>query len=58
LESIIEKNSEYQEMKDILSRYDTLAATNAELLERSREAQERAEKDRLEFTANTEVNNC
>lgn len=45
-------------MKDILSRYDTLAATNAELLERSREAQERAEKDRLEFTANTEVNNC
>ena len=55
LESLLENNSEYVEVKDIISRFDTLAATNAELLDRSRIAQEKTESDRQSFAITLEV---
>ncbi|KAJ3304228.1 Cilia- and flagella-associated protein 73 [Kappamyces sp. JEL0829] len=57
LENLLENNSEYVEVKDIISRFDTLAATNAELLERSRQAQEKTESDRQAFTISSEEKN-
>jgi hypothetical protein len=53
LESMLE--NEFVEVKDIIARHDTLAATNAELLERSRKAQERTEADRQAFAISSEV---
>ncbi|KAJ1560222.1 Cilia- and flagella-associated protein 73, partial [Cladochytrium tenue] len=46
LESILETADEFGEVKDILSRFDTLSATNQELLGRARDAQEKTEGDR------------
>jgi hypothetical protein len=43
LESVLEQNGDFAEIKDVISRYDTLAATNSELMERSRVAQEKTE---------------
>ncbi|KAJ3191374.1 Cilia- and flagella-associated protein 73 [Irineochytrium annulatum] len=57
LEMVLESVEEFGEVKDIIARYDTLSATNAELLERAREAQERTEKDRLSFVTSTEEKN-
>ncbi|KAJ3342484.1 Cilia- and flagella-associated protein 73 [Gonapodya sp. JEL0774] len=57
LESILETTDEFGEIKDIIARYDTLSATNLELLERARMAQERNEKLRLEFAKATESKN-
>ncbi|KAJ3125373.1 Cilia- and flagella-associated protein 73 [Nowakowskiella sp. JEL0407] len=57
LESVLESTDEFGETKDILSRYDTLAATNIELIERARDAQERTERDRIAFTQSTEEKN-
>jgi hypothetical protein len=55
LESILENVADFGEVKDIISRFDTLAATNQELLDRSKKAQEKTEKDRSEYLARTEV---
>ncbi|KAJ3414084.1 Cilia- and flagella-associated protein 73 [Chytridiales sp. JEL 0842] len=57
LESVLESVEDFGEVKDILSRYDTLAATNQELLERAREAQEKSERDRVLFIKGTEEKN-
>ncbi|KAI8801735.1 hypothetical protein BJ742DRAFT_749399 [Cladochytrium replicatum] len=57
LESVLETTDEFGEVKDILSRYDTLSATNAELIERARNAQERTERDRLIFMHSSEEKN-
>jgi hypothetical protein len=58
LENILESTTEYLEIRDILSRYDTLAATNAELIDRARIAQEKTEADRMAFLVATEVSLC
>ena len=55
LESILENVQDFGEVKDIISRFDTLSATNQELLDRSKKAQEKTEKDRAEYLARTEV---
>ncbi|TPX70847.1 hypothetical protein SpCBS45565_g01435 [Spizellomyces sp. 'palustris'] len=55
LESVLENVEEFGEVKDIIGRFDTLAATNAELLDRAREAQDKTEKDRMAFLHSTEV---
>ncbi|TPX59501.1 hypothetical protein PhCBS80983_g02426 [Powellomyces hirtus] len=57
LEAVLENVEEFGEVKDIIGRFDTLAATNKELLERSREAQERTERDRAGFLHSTEEKN-
>ncbi|KAI9364973.1 coiled-coil domain-containing protein 42 [Zopfochytrium polystomum] len=57
LESILEAADEFGEVKDLLARHDTLAATNQELLARAKEAQERTEADRLRFAKITEEKN-
>ncbi|KAL2912077.1 hypothetical protein HK105_208429 [Polyrhizophydium stewartii] len=57
LEGVLESGDEFAEIKDIISRYDTLSATNAELIERARNAQERTEKDRQAFLASSEEKN-
>ncbi|KAJ3199347.1 Cilia- and flagella-associated protein 73 [Dinochytrium kinnereticum] len=57
LEAVLETVEEFGEVKDIISRYDTLSATNAELIDRAREAQERTERDRLAFVTGTEEKN-
>ena len=46
---------EFGEVKDIIARFDTLAATNHELIDRSRLAQEKTEQDRAAFTKSIEV---
>ncbi|KAJ3262259.1 Cilia- and flagella-associated protein 73 [Boothiomyces macroporosus] len=53
--SLLEGNNEFVEVKDIISRYDTLSETNHELIERARAAQEKTEQDRLAFIAASEV---
>ncbi|KNE59639.1 hypothetical protein AMAG_03892 [Allomyces macrogynus ATCC 38327] len=45
------------QIRDLLSRHDTLAATNAELSERARAAQDRTEAERLAFQVRTEESN-
>ncbi|KAI8901657.1 hypothetical protein BC833DRAFT_576763 [Globomyces pollinis-pini] len=57
LEGLLENSDEFDEVKDITLRYDTLAATNAELLERSRSVQEKTENDHKAFLANSEEKN-
>ncbi|KAJ3189118.1 Cilia- and flagella-associated protein 73 [Gaertneriomyces sp. JEL0708] len=57
MESVLESVEEFGETKDILARYDTLAATNQELLQRAREAQDKTESDRLAFMHATEEKN-
>ena len=57
MESIVAMGAgeEFGEVKDIIARFDTLAATNHELIERSRLAQEKTEQDRLSFNKSVEV---
>lgn len=55
LEALLESPSDFVEVKDIIARYDTLAATNGELIERARQAQDKMEQDRLAFLAAQEV---
>jgi predicted RNase H-like nuclease (RuvC/YqgF family) len=57
MESVLESVEDFGEVKDIISRFDTLAATNQELLDRAREAQEKTEKDRIHFLTTTEEKN-
>ncbi|KAI9329736.1 hypothetical protein BDR26DRAFT_909372 [Obelidium mucronatum] len=57
LESVLETTEEFGEVKDIISRFDTLAATNQELIDRAREAQERTERDRAMLINSTEEKN-
>eukprot|EP00842_Homolaphlyctis_polyrhiza_P004954 jgi/Hompol1/545/HPOL_004240-RA len=57
LEGVLESGDEFAEIKDIISRFDTLSATNAELIERARNAQERTERDRQAFLASSEEKN-
>ncbi|KAI8919546.1 hypothetical protein BC831DRAFT_481471 [Entophlyctis helioformis] len=57
LEGVLESGDEFAEIKDIISRYDTLSATNGELIERARNAQEKTEKDRQAFLASSEEKN-
>ncbi|KAJ3115343.1 Cilia- and flagella-associated protein 73 [Phlyctochytrium bullatum] len=57
LEAVLESVEEFGEVKDIIARFDTLSATNAELIERAREAQEKTERDRLAFVTGTEEKN-
>lgn len=57
LELVIEAVEDFGEVKDIIARYDTLIATNSELVERSREAQERSEQQRASLGARTEEKN-
>ncbi|KAI9203153.1 uncharacterized protein BJ171DRAFT_425735 [Polychytrium aggregatum] len=57
LESVLENTDDFGEVKDILARFDTLCATNGELIDRAREAQERTERDRLQFSLSTEEKN-
>ncbi|KAI8903214.1 hypothetical protein EDD86DRAFT_233305 [Gorgonomyces haynaldii] len=55
LESVLEHSQDFDEIKDIISRYDTLAASNQELLERSRHAQEKTHLLRLQFQNQTQI---
>jgi predicted RNase H-like nuclease (RuvC/YqgF family) len=57
LESVVESGGDFGEVKDLIARYDTLSATNTELLDRARDAQERTEKDRNSFLLSTEEKN-
>ncbi|KXS11341.1 hypothetical protein M427DRAFT_115025 [Gonapodya prolifera JEL478] len=57
LESILETTDEFGEIKDVIARFDTLAATNAELVERARVAQEKNEAVRGEFARAAETKN-
>ncbi|KAI8826009.1 uncharacterized protein EV422DRAFT_491734 [Fimicolochytrium jonesii] len=57
LELLLETVEEFSEVKDIIARFDTLAATNSALLDRAREAQERTERDRSGFVHSTEEKN-
>ncbi|KNE61324.1 hypothetical protein AMAG_07061 [Allomyces macrogynus ATCC 38327] len=57
LESILEVSDGFAEIRDLLSRHDTLTATNAELSERARAAQDRTEVERLAFQVRTEESN-
>lgn len=54
LESLVD-NSQFIEIKDILTRYDTLAASNAELLSRSTASQDSIEKCKQELSESSEV---
>lgn len=55
LESVLEHGEEFSEIKDLITRYDTLAATNAELVERALMAQEKTEEFRQHFANSSEV---
>ena len=55
LEGVLELVEEFGEVKDIIARFDTLSATNSELLERSRIAQEKTEASRAQFMKSSEV---
>lgn len=57
LESIISLGigEEFGEVKDILARFDTLSATNHELIDRARLAQEKTEEDRANFVKSVAV---
>lgn len=55
LESVLETVGEFGEIKDLISRYDTLSATNGELIERARTAQEKTESSRLVYVQSSEV---
>ncbi|KAJ3107718.1 Cilia- and flagella-associated protein 73 [Phlyctochytrium planicorne] len=57
LEAVLETVEEFGEVKDIIARFDTLAATNSELIERAKEAQDKTERDRLAFVTGTEEKN-
>ncbi|XJO77382.1 hypothetical protein BDV3_001970 [Batrachochytrium dendrobatidis] len=57
LEGVLENGDEFAEIKDIISRFDTLSATNTELIDRARAAQEKTEKDRQDFLAFSEGKN-
>jgi hypothetical protein len=52
---VLEYCEDFSEIKDLISRYDTLSATNAELVERSKLAQEKTEEFRLHFVTSSEV---
>jgi DNA primase large subunit len=55
LEGLLEGSNEFADVKDIISRFDTLHAANQELLVRAQTAQEKIESDRISFTNNTQV---
>lgn len=55
LESVLENGDDFSEIKDLISRHDTLAATNAELVERLKTAQEKTEEFRTHFISSSEV---
>lgn len=57
LEGVLENADEFAEIKDIISRYDTLSATNGELIVRARNAQDLTEKERQAFLASSEDKN-
>jgi hypothetical protein len=57
LESILEIAEGFGEIRDLLSRFDTLSATNAELQERSHLAQDKHEAERVAFVSRTEEKN-
>lgn len=57
LESVVESAGHFGEVKDLIARYDTLFATNNELLERARDAQERTEQYRNSFILSSEEKN-
>ncbi len=51
----LSNGEEFGEVKDIIARYDTLSATNQELIERAHDAQDKTEEERLAFTKAIEV---
>lgn len=53
----METNQEYIEVKDIISRFDTLKTTNTELLTRSLYAQDQIEKHKQAFTISSKQSN-
>ena len=55
LESVTERSHEFNEVKDILLRFDTLLAANRELLNRAQEAQAQTETNRDFYSANIKV---
>ncbi|KAI9176031.1 hypothetical protein H9P43_006395 [Blastocladiella emersonii ATCC 22665] len=57
LESILEVAEGFSEIRDLLSRFDTLSMTNAELVDRARVAQDRNEAERQAFQARGEEKN-
>ncbi|KAJ3316424.1 Cilia- and flagella-associated protein 73 [Blyttiomyces sp. JEL0837] len=57
MESVLESAEEFGEIKDIILRFDTLSATNQELIERARKVQEKTETDRMSFITSTEEKN-
>jgi uncharacterized membrane-anchored protein YhcB (DUF1043 family) len=52
---VLEHGEEFSEIKDLITRHDTLAATNAELVERALMAQEKTEELRQHFATSSEV---
>ncbi|KAJ3138758.1 Cilia- and flagella-associated protein 73 [Physocladia obscura] len=57
VDTFLETTEEFGEVKDIISRFDTLAATNQELIDRAREAQEKTERNRSLLINSTEEKN-
>lgn len=49
--------SEFSEVKDVISRFDTLTASNTDLIERAKKAQESNENQRTVFSRATEEMN-
>ena len=58
LEAVVEHSgSEFSEVKDVISRFDTLTLTNTDLIDRSKAVLERNENQRTVFVATTEEMN-
>jgi seryl-tRNA synthetase len=57
LETLLETNQEYIEVKDIIARYDTLRTTNTELIARSQKAQDQIEKTKQDFAIKSKQTN-
>ncbi|ORX60920.1 hypothetical protein BCR36DRAFT_407918 [Piromyces finnis] len=56
-ESILENETEFLEPNDIISRYDTLKATNTDLIMKLRVTQDKIEETQLLFSRNSEEQN-
>ncbi|ORX65391.1 coiled-coil domain-containing protein 42 [Anaeromyces robustus] len=56
-ESILETETEFLEPNDVISRYDTLKATNTDLIHKLRVTQDKIEETQITFTRNSEEQN-
>ncbi|XP_031555849.1 coiled-coil domain-containing protein 42 homolog [Actinia tenebrosa] len=57
LEKVLENAEEFQEIREVIARYDTLTATHQDLLERETKNQEKYEKEKARLVKFTEEKN-